>query len=234
MIILRYKNKLILDDKTRLVDVLGTYIIIADNLHGSADASTVVQYGLRFLTLPWRLVSVNTIGRKIDFVGKSITESTKYFFFIILCFILKLIIQSKTTDDSLNFTTKNGIKIFKFKDLSEYIHFKLNCLYRGQPQVWAITYSACEGVNFVFHDWDITRDSFRPPASINGSALDLASETTSLYTARTESHRSYRSAFIILRLWIKFGFKTEKTKSDRNLRYRYYHKRPWLTYSIYW
>ena len=57
---------------------------------------------------------MKTIGRKIDFVGKSITESTEYFFFIFLCFILKHIIESKTTDDSLDLTTKNDIKIFHY------------------------------------------------------------------------------------------------------------------------
>ena len=70
LIILRYKNKLILDDKTRLVDVLGTYIIIADNLHGSADASTVVQYGLRFLTPTLAVALCEDHRPKNRFCGK--------------------------------------------------------------------------------------------------------------------------------------------------------------------
>ena len=41
------------------------------------------------------MVSMKTVGRKIDFVGHCISESTAYFFFIILNFVLQLLLKSK-------------------------------------------------------------------------------------------------------------------------------------------
>ena len=42
-----YKNNMRLDGQTRVVDILGTYTVIADNIHGCVDTTVVVQYGIR-------------------------------------------------------------------------------------------------------------------------------------------------------------------------------------------
>ena len=45
-----YKSKMSLSKNTRMVDVLGDYCIVADNLHGSAQAVANVKYQFRRVT----------------------------------------------------------------------------------------------------------------------------------------------------------------------------------------
>ena len=42
-----YKSKMSLNKNTRMVDVLGDYCIVADNVHGSAQTIAHVKYQLR-------------------------------------------------------------------------------------------------------------------------------------------------------------------------------------------
>ena len=45
-----YKSKMSLSNETRMVDVLGDYCLIADNIHGSAQCIANVKYQLRRVT----------------------------------------------------------------------------------------------------------------------------------------------------------------------------------------
>ena len=42
-----WKNNMLLDDQTQMVDVLGSYAVVADNAHGTVDATVSLNYGLR-------------------------------------------------------------------------------------------------------------------------------------------------------------------------------------------
>ena len=82
------------------------------------------------------MVSLNTLGCKIDFVGDCVAESTAYFFVIIPNFILRPIIE-KIFFHFLTNISYQAYSSLEFQGLSrsEYGKIKLNSLHKDTASV---------------------------------------------------------------------------------------------------
>ena len=100
------------------------------------------------------MVFVKTIGRKIDFAGNCIVESTAYYFDNIINFIFTPIIEIKIFEIKILSPKKIVLegRFSSFRIRLEYVKLKLNGLQRDHPPAWVISYRANVGVkkNIVF------------------------------------------------------------------------------------